>query len=102
MGTLQNFESSERGGVRMNQLRAFGREVGRLVDSMIELPINYDVYRKQYEPGVEEDAEDLAYSDYAFDLSVSEHAKKFELLSPDQKQWLDRYLKGLGYEPVKE
>ena len=97
MGNLSNYESNEIGKARMDTLRRFGGDAKRLCDGMYQLAAGYDSFRSQLDPT--SDAEDILYSDSAFDFSVSECLPTLEMLTAEQKVWLDRYLDGLGYQP---
>ena len=97
MGNLSNYESNEIGQARMNRLRAMGNKVVSLVNSMYASAVEYNNYRVELDPV--EDAEDIAYSDAAFEYSVAECLPILEMLTAEQKAWLDVYLDGLGYQP---
>ena len=100
MGHLQDFESQEKGGRRMGVIRDLGGQVDKVVDSMIKLQVEYEAYRSTLDPEVEKDAEDIVYSDGAFDYSVALNKPKIDLLTVEQKVWMDRYMAGLGYVPA--
>ena len=97
MGNLSNYESTEIGKSRMGQLRGFGGQAKGVADSMYALAAGYEGFRSQLDPV--EDAEDIAYSDSAFDFSVLQCLPVLEMLTPEQKVYFDRYLDGLGYQP---
>lgn len=97
MGNLSNFESTEIGQARMNQLRGFGGQAKGVADSMYALAAGYEGFRSQLDETI--DAEDIAYSDAAFDISVAECLPVLEMLTPEQKVYFDRFLDGLGYQP---
>ena len=97
MGSLADYQSSEQGQARMGQLRGFGGQAKDVADSMYALAAGYEGFRSQLDPV--EDAEDIAYSDAAFDISVAECLPVLEMLTPEQKIYFDRFLDGLGYEP---
>lgn len=101
-GHIQSHESSEKGKARKATLKRFGGTVDKIVDSMTELPREYSAYRAGLDPADADDALDIAYSDMSFDYSVGLCKPKFDMLSEDERAWLDRYLLGLGYVPVKE
>ena len=97
MGNLSNFESTEIGKERMDTLRRFGGDAKRLCDGMYQLAAGYESFRSQLDETI--DAEDIAYSDAAFEYSVAECLPVLEMLTAEQKAWLDVYLDGLGYQP---
>ena len=97
MGNISNFESNEVGKVRLTTLRRYGGDAKKIVDMMYPLSSGYEAFRSGLDP--EADAGDIVYSDSAFDFSVSECLPVLEMMTDEQKVWLDRYLDGLGYEP---
>ena len=97
MGNISNFESNEVGKERLTTLRRYGGDAKKIVDMMYQLSSGYEAFRSGLDP--EADAGDIGYSDSAFDYSVSECLPVLEMMTEEQKVWLDRYLDGLGYEP---
>ncbi len=97
MGNISNFESNEVGKERLGTLRRYGGDAKKIVDMMYQLSSGYEAFRSGLDP--EADAGDIVYSDSAFDFSVSECLPVLEMMTDEQKVWLDRYLDGLGYEP---
>ena len=97
MGNISNFESNEVGKERLTTLRRYGGDAKKIVDMMYQLSSGYEAFRSGLDP--EADAGDIVYSDSAFDYSVSECLPVLEMMTEEQKVWLERYLDGLGYEP---
>ena len=97
MGNISNFESNEVGKERLTTLRRYGGDAKKIVDMMYQLSSGYEAFRSGLDP--EADAGDIVYSDSAFDFSVSECLPVLEMMTDEQKVWLDGYLDGLGYEP---
>lgn len=97
MGNISNYESTEIGKERMLTLRVFGDDAKRIVDMMYQLASSYEAFRSGLDP--EADAGDIVYSDSSLDYSVSECLPVLEMMTEEQKVWLDRYLLGLGYQP---
>ncbi len=97
MGNISNFESNEVGKERLTTLRRYGGDAKKICDMMFQLASGYEAFRSGLDP--EADAGDIVYSDSAFDYSVSECLPVLEMLTEEQKVWLDRYLLGLGYQP---
>ena len=97
MGNISNFESNEVGKERLGTLRRYGGDAKKICDMMFQLASGYEAFRSGLDP--EADAGDIVYSDSAFDYSVSECLPVLEMLTEEQKVWLDRYLLGLGYQP---
>ena len=97
MGNISNFESNEVGKERLTTLRRYGGDAKKIVDMMYQLSSGYEAFRSGLDP--ESDVGDIVYSDSAFDFSVSECLPVLEMMTDEQKVWLDRYLDGLGYQP---
>ena len=97
MSNISNYESNVVGGERLGTLRRYGGDAKKIVDMMYQLASGYEAFRSGLDP--EADAGDIAYSDSAFDYSVSECLPVLEMMTEEQKVWLDRYLDGLGYQP---
>ena len=97
MSNISNFESNEVGKERLGMLRRYGGDAKKIVDMMYQLASGYEAFRSGLDP--ETDAGDIVYSDSAFDYSVSECLPVLEMMTEEQKVWLDRYLDGLGYQP---
>ena len=97
MSNISNFESNEVGKGRLTTLRRYGGDAKKIVDMMYQLASGYEAFRAGLDP--EADAGDLVYSDSAFDFSVTECLPVLEMMTEEQKVWLDRYLLALGYQP---
>lgn len=97
MGNISNYESNEVGKERLGTLRRYGGDAKKIVDMMYQLSSGYEAFRSKLDP--ESDAGDIVYSDAAFDFSVEECLPVLEMMTDEQKVWLDRYLDKLGYQP---
>lgn len=99
MGNISNYESTEIGKERMLTLRVFGDDVKRIIDQIYQLSSSYEAYRSKLDP--EADLGDIEYSDASLDYSVAEVKPTLDMLTPEEKVWLDKFMDGLGYK-VKE
>ena len=97
MGNLSNYASNEIGKARMDTLRRFGGDAERLCDGLYQLAAGYNGFRAGLDPV--EDAEDILYCDSSFDYSVAQCLPKLEMLTAEERVWLDRYMDGLGFIP---